>query len=121
LRWALRAVAVGALVVVGFLVVLHPIATVQGFPADLHFACTTPLERIRYYVANGGPFPLAGYPPFDGPAPAVVVVVCLRATSARVHLVDLLGAGALLILGLSFLPHRRRQSALIPAIPITPS
>lgn len=104
-RWALRGVAAVALVAGGVLLALHPTASYQPASGDPGFnpvgiaSCASPFNRLT-----------GNTPAWNGPLPYVVsqyLHACGPATNGREHIIEGLGAGAVLLAGLSFLPRRR--------------
>jgi hypothetical protein len=84
-----------ALVAGGVLLALHPSASYR-LPAA---SCASPFNRLTNNM-----------PAWNGPLPYEVsqyIHACGAATNAREHIVEALGAGAVLLAGLSFLPRRR--------------
>jgi hypothetical protein len=96
-----------ALVAGGVLLALHPSATFRVVPPfDAHpfratSECFSPFNRVTDYQGpnNKG----AVLPYFARPQDAA----CSSATTSREHVIDALGVGAVLIVGVSFLPRRR--------------
>lgn len=118
-RWTLRGIAILALVGGGVLLALHPNAlyypphsNLHGYPAT----CLSPFNRLT----GTQQFTL---PRYENPPPSVILAVraearvCSAATNGREHIVDLLGIGAVVLVGLSFLPRRRHvaTTALEPS------
>ena len=98
-RWALRGAAVLALVAGGVLVALHPVVRVPSpiiFPLASYPApttqCLSPFDRFTGEI---------------GILNRHAITVCSAATNGREHVIDALGIGAVLLVGLSFLPRRR--------------
>jgi hypothetical protein len=113
-RWALRGVAVLAMAAGGLLLGLHPTATyhpplsLDNRASQIPSAerCASPFDRI-----HPEPRALAASPPpgvglLLGPA----ATACNAATHEREHIVEALGIGAVLLVGLSFLPRRREPA-----------
>ena len=108
-RWGSRGAAVLALIAGGVLLGLHPTATYHPLlsldkrASQIPSAerCASPFDRL-----HPEPRALAASPPpgvglLLGPA----ATACNAATDNREHIVDALGIGAILLVGLSFLPR----------------
>jgi hypothetical protein len=96
-RWVLRGLAVIALVVGGVLLVLHP--------HSASMTCLSPFNRI-----TGSQLKLPTgkrQPPSEILAWRAAVRECSAATNGREHIVETLGAVAIVLVGLSFLRRRR--------------
>lgn len=117
-RWTLRGVAVLALVAGGVLLGLHPSASYRApglaGKANVASLCWSPFNVLRgenNFYRNGNYTGLQPWaldpngPPNPGLAPALAA--CSAATNGREHVIDALGVGAVLLVGLSFLPRRR--------------
>lgn len=104
-RWTLRGVAVLALVAGGVLLALHPSANwsvtdTSISPDTATFQCLSPFNRLTSEKQ------LAVLSP-PGALSRVVQGLCANATNGREHAVEALGAGTILLVGLSFVPRRR--------------
>ena len=110
-RWALRGAAVLALVAGGVLLALHPTASYQpasdtGYPPVATTSCLSPFNRLTGYQATNHLGDLDG--PYIPPqVQRAASAACSAATNDREHIVEALGIGAVLLIGLSFLPRRR--------------
>ena len=110
-RWTLRGLAVVALIIAGVLLALHPIVAVRvGNSTSLasgavsNVSCYSPFNRL-----TGVPHP-STHPPMTRHSLLLMpwaVPACRVATIGREHIVDALGIGAVILIGLSFLPRRR--------------
>jgi hypothetical protein len=146
-RWTLRGLAVVALVAAGIFFGLRPVVSshVRGFrevltgvviviPAQtITLSCPSPFDRVqgsshpvtlshsqlrqmkftgplKALGSNGGGF-------FNTEPPHFATMTCGTATNGREHLIDALGMGAIILVGLSFLPRRRP----VVTIPVNPS
>ena len=101
-----------ALVTGGVLLALHPTASYRAptlFPLGnspaLTAQCFSPFNRLSNYQV----------PQFSGSqrvhqAMRAANAACSAATNGCEHIVDALGIGAVLLVGLSFLPRRRAQA-----------
>lgn len=105
LRWTFRGAAAFALVAGGVLLAVHPSASYQptsggpGFNPVGIASCASPFNRLT-----------SNTPAWNGPLPYQVsqyLHACNAPTTGREHIVEALGAGAILLVGLSFLPRRR--------------
>jgi hypothetical protein len=136
-RWTLRGLALLAFVAAGIFLGLRPVVSshVRSFrdvltgvviviPAQtVTFSCLSPFDRIQ-----GSSHPVTLSRPqlprmqITGPLTALgtnnggffnaeplhfATRVCSAATNGREHLIDALGIGAVILIGLSFLPRRR--------------
>lgn len=101
-RWAFRGAAVLAFAAAGVLLALHPSASypaLGGLSAKaplVTIQCLSPFDRL-----TGGKMQVL---PMRGMA------ACSAATNARERDVDALGAGGVVLVGLSFLPLRRAMA-----------
>jgi hypothetical protein len=111
-RWTLRGVAALALVAGGVLLALGPTASVVlPGPAPLGAGplyslvrCVSPFDRIKgAQLSNGNPHEDAFFR-------RSASVTCSAAINGREHIVEALGGGAILLVGLSFLPRRRAMA-----------
>jgi hypothetical protein len=107
-RWTMRGVAVLALVACGVVLPLHPSASYRSpilFPLESSGVptaqCLSPFNRL-----TGSQQDLQE-DPHSTAFQRAVGSACSPATNARERLVEALGAGAVLLAGLSFLPRRR--------------
>ncbi len=117
--WVLRGLAVVALVVGAVLLFTQPIPnTSSRVTGDSHeivtFGCLSPFEQIRGRTLSvtGYPTPLVEAAGTDDN----FVVECKSAASDHEHIVEALGAGAVILVGLSFL-GRRRPVVIVPVNP----
>jgi len=109
-RWTLRGLAMAAAVGGMVLLALHPSARYyvpNSSPRVSSTAtCLSPFNRLT----GAQQFKL---PRFERQPPELilrmraVIRVCGAATNGREHIVDALGIGAVILVGLSFLPRRR--------------
>jgi len=118
-RWALRGFAVLAVAAGGILIVIRPTVTYhptflspktardfvqQPIPANLRVSsgCLSPFNEVM-----GNTLPREGPtdPPFQ--PSAFPVAACGSATKDSEHIIEALGIGVVVLVGLSFLPRRR--------------
>jgi hypothetical protein len=120
-RWTLRGLAMVALIISGVLLALHPgVAVRVGNSTSLasgtlsNVSCHSPFNRLtglRHQFYTGPPIPKKN--PLLAPW---AVPACSSATNGREHIVEALGIGAIILIGLSFLP-RRRPVVIVPVNP----
>jgi hypothetical protein len=136
-RWTLRGVAALALAAGGVLLAMHPTVSYQppffpsadqAIPPNLRvpFLCISPFSQLTgaRQVAPDSPPPNAiGSPLLPAAEVAALQAVsaaCSAATNGREHIVEALGIGAILLVGLSFLPRRREPATkrMLEASPV---
>jgi hypothetical protein len=111
--------AVAALVITGVLLVLHPSTAFglgnatslasQSFPIE---SCYSPFNRL-----TGDSTPSFDVPGIPAAALKAMEAQCSGPTNGREHIVDALGIGAVILIGLSFLPRRRP----VMTVPVNPA
>ena len=117
-RWVLRGLVVTALVVGVVLLPLHP-STAFGlgdatslasgsFPVE---SCYSPFNRL-----TGDSTPSFDVPGIPAATLKAMEAQCSGPTNEREHIVEALGIGAVILIGLSFLP-RRRPVVIVPVNP----
>jgi len=110
-RWALRAVALLALVGAGLQLALHPTPHYPPPGSQTIHWCLSPFDRLKGETdRNEVPF-------FHSVSPAQLqyllagVSTCDAATRDQEHAAEALGAIAVVLVGLSLAPRRRRTAA----------
>ena len=106
-RLILRGLAVAAVVWAGVLCIAQPIANYHVptyMPPVLRATCLSPFNRLTGEQEFKVPR-FVKQPPYS--MPEVRARACSSATNKREHTVDALGVGAVILIGLSFLPRRR--------------
>jgi hypothetical protein len=99
-RWVLRGVAVLALVAGGVFLGLYPVVRIPPpivLSAGNHYPapttqCLSPFNRVTGEI---------------GVLNRHAITVCSAATNGQEHIAEALGFGAIVLIGLSFLPRRR--------------
>ena len=113
-RWVLRTSGVLALVAGGVLLALHPSATFRLVPPKVGIIparavgvtsgkCFSPFNRLTDYQLP----PQTPPPGIDRQIAQAATAPCSAATNDREHIVEALGIGAIVLVGLSFIPRRR--------------
>jgi hypothetical protein len=127
-RWVLRGLAVVALVVGSAFLTLRPLPS-AAFPLresrDIVTAtCLSPFQQIQGRTLADSVAPRLGSPITRSATTGDVsewsrneVARCTQAASGREHIVEALGAGAVVLVGMSFL---RRQRPVV-TVPVNPS
>ena len=116
-RWVLRGLAVVALVVGAVLLFAEPTASetlrVPGSTNPVTVGCSSPFEQFQGNVFWTSQ-PLQ---PTTETGPDTYALRCESAASDREHIIEALGAGAVILVGLSFLGRRRP----VVTVPVNPS
>lgn len=111
-RWILRGLAVVTLVIGGVLL-FQP---VTGSNPSTELSCPTPFFQLLGQAPSGHFHPPAMKVAFAN-GYADPVAACKSAASDREHIIEALGIGAVVLVGLTFLPRRRP----VVTVPVNPS
>ncbi len=106
-RWTLRGLAVVALVV-GAVLLFQPVSGLNGPSTSL--SCPTPFWQILGQAPSGRFSPPPSRAIAFAKGSADPVAACRSAASDREHVIEALGAGAVVLVGVSFLRRRRRMT-----------
>ena len=113
-RWVLRSLAVAALVVGGVLLFIQPIANknLRIYGSVVTLSCSTPFQHLQgKSVTASEPTTYSGHSPY--------ILECQSAASDREHIIEALGVGVVILVGLSFLRHRRPTASVpLEAAPV---
>jgi hypothetical protein len=116
-RWVLRGLAVVALAIGAVLLFAQPTASetlrVPGSTNPVTVGCSSPFEQFQGNVFWTSQ-PLQ---PTTETGPDTYALRCESAASDREHIVAVLGAGGVVLVGLSFLRRRRP----VVTVPVNPS
>lgn len=128
-RWTLRGLALVALVISGVLLTLRLIPSstfpLKGSKEAVIATCLSPFDQIQGRALSELLSPRPG-PPYNAAwfmtGPITVwsrreVTRCAQAASDREYIIEALGIGAIILIGLSFLPRRRP----VVTVPVNPS